>query len=165
MDQFLACRSGEGMGSSCHFVTMERSNSSVWTDQDLYLLQENMREGTLPVKGRERTLIPGRESLGLGPGAEHESSRSAPVFREAFPDFSMFPQRLASFETWAELVPSSAIVGQRTSRSLSHPGSCPAISLWQQQGTRTTVGKGSARKFPSAMPSHLLCVDPDTFTW
>lgn len=50
------------------------------------------------------------------------------------------------------LVPSSAIVGQRTSRSLSDPGSCPAISLWQQQGTRTTVGKGSARKFPSARP-------------
>ena len=122
---------------------MERSNSSVWTDQDLYLLQENMREGTLPVEGRERTLIPGRESLGLGPGAGHESreslglgpgaghesSRPAPVFREAFPDFSMFPQRLASFETWAELVPSSAIVGQRTSRSLSDPGSCPAISV------------------------------------
>lgn len=40
----------------------------MWTDQDLYLLQENMREGTLPVKDREKTLIPGRESLGLGLG-------------------------------------------------------------------------------------------------
>lgn len=71
----------------------KRSNPSVWTDQDLYLLQENMREGTLPVKDREKTLIPGKESLGLGPGAGHESSRPAPVFQEAFLDFSMFPQR------------------------------------------------------------------------
>lgn len=82
---------GEGMGSSCHFVTVEKSNPSMWIDQDLYLLQENMREGILPVKDRGRTLIPGRESLGLGPGAGHESSRPAHIFLEAFPDFCMFP--------------------------------------------------------------------------
>lgn len=82
-----------GNGQFLSFCHRGKSNPSVWIDQDLYLLQENMREGILPVKDRGRTLIPGRESLGLGPGAGHESSRPVPVFLEAFPDFSMFPQR------------------------------------------------------------------------
>lgn len=34
----------------------QRSHPSMWTDQDLYFLQESMREGTLPVKDRGRPL-------------------------------------------------------------------------------------------------------------
>lgn len=129
MDQVLACRSEEGMSVPVILSQWQSSNPSIWTEQDMHLMQDSMREGVLSVKDKGRT--PARraeKAWALGPGAEMRATKPVYIFLKAFPEFSMFPKHLKFGLSWSlkeVWVSSSTTEGRRASISLTYPGICP----------------------------------------